>query len=122
MRQEAKTISEYISTFPAYTGAILQEIRQVIQHTAPEAVETINYKIPTFVLNKKLSARNGIMFAGFRHHIGFYPRPDAIKTFKDEFLKMGLKFEKGSVRFPLNKPIPFDLIKRIVEFRRKEYL
>jgi uncharacterized protein YdhG (YjbR/CyaY superfamily) len=104
------TIDEYIAGFPMDIQVILQKIRQTIKEAAPEALEAISYQMPTFKLNGNL-----VHFAAYKNHIGFYPIPSGIEKFKAELsvYKQG----KGSVQFPIDKPIPYDLIKRIVEFR-----
>jgi uncharacterized protein YdhG (YjbR/CyaY superfamily) len=109
------TIDEYISGFPEEVQMVLQAIRQTIQKAAPEATETINYGMPTFILNGNL-----VHFAAFKKHIGFYPVPTGIEAFKEELSVY--KGGKGSVQFPLDKPMPFDLISRIVAFRVEENL
>jgi uncharacterized protein YdhG (YjbR/CyaY superfamily) len=110
-----KTVDEYIATFPRNVQGILQKLRQVIKDAAPEAEEAISYQIPTFKLNGNL-----VWFAAFKNHIGFYPRASAIEAFK---AKLSLcDISKGTIRFPLDKPIPFDLIKKIVKYRVKENL
>lgn len=103
-------IDEYISTFPRETQMILEKIRSVIREAAPGAEETISYAIPTFKLNGNL-----VHFAAFKSHIGFYPTPTGIEEFEKELsvYKQG----KGSVQFPLNKPMPLQLIDRIVKYR-----
>jgi uncharacterized protein YdhG (YjbR/CyaY superfamily) len=105
-----KTIDEYIVTFPKEKQAILQQIRAAIKEAAPEAQETISYKMPAF-------KQNGILvwFAAFKEHIGFFPKVSAIEAFKTELSEYTLS--KGTIRFPLDKPMPYDLIKRIVKFR-----
>ena len=106
-----ETIDEYISTFPSDIQQILEKLRKVIQDSAPNAQEAISYGIPAFRLNGDL-----VYFAAFKKHIGFYPRgPSAIEAFKDEL--SGYEQSKGTIRFPLDQPIPFDLVKRIVRFR-----
>lgn len=107
------TIDEYIGLFPEDIQQILQEIRQVIKSAAPEATEKISYQMPTFYLKGNL-----VHFAAFKNHIGFYPVPSGIEKFKEELSQY--KGGKGSVQFPLDKPIPYDLIKRIVLFRVEE--
>lgn len=111
-----KSIDEYIAGFPDEVQQILQTVRTTIRQATPEAEETISYAIPTFNLNK----RNLVHFAGFKNHIGFYPAPTGSEAFKEELSLY--KTGKGSVQFPLNKPMPLDLITRIVEFRVKENL
>jgi uncharacterized protein YdhG (YjbR/CyaY superfamily) len=111
----AKTIDEYIAGFPPETRAILEKVRATIHEAAPEAEETINYAIPTFTLKGNL-----VHFAGFKNHIGFYPTPSGIEKFKNEFT--GYESAKGSVKFPLSQPIPYDLIREVVKFRITENL
>lgn len=110
-----KTIDEYIAGFPNDVQDVLQKIRMTIRKAAPESEETISYKMPAFTLNGNL-----VYFAGFEKHIGFYPIPTGIDKFKKELsvYKQG----KGSVQFPLDKPIPYNLISKIVKFRVKENL
>jgi uncharacterized protein YdhG (YjbR/CyaY superfamily) len=108
-------IDEYIASFPQDVQEILKKIRMSIRKAAPAAEEAIKYQMPTFTLKGNL-----VHFAAFKKHIGFYPVPTGIEAFKEELsLYEG---GKGSVRFPLDKPIPFDLIIRIVKFRVKENL
>ncbi len=92
----------------------LQRLRQLIRETVPEAVEAISYQMPTF----KLGGKNLIHFAAFKNHIGVYPTPSGVEAFKEELSPY--KNAKGSVQFPLNQPLPFNLIKRIVEYRVNE--
>lgn len=110
---EPQTIDEYIATFPPEVRLLLQKIRKTIHEAAPEAKEAIKYRMPTFVLNGNL-----VHFAGFKHHIGFYPVPSGMEKFKADLSRF--KQGKGSVQFPLDQPIPYDLIQRIVEFRVAE--
>jgi uncharacterized protein YdhG (YjbR/CyaY superfamily) len=113
--QPPNPIDDYIAGFPADVQQILQQIRNTIRDAAPGAQETIKYQAPTFTLNGNL-----VHFAAFKNHIGFYPTPSGIEQFKKELSPY--KGAKGSVQFPLDKPIPFDLIRRIVEFRVRENL
>jgi uncharacterized protein YdhG (YjbR/CyaY superfamily) len=108
-----RTIDEYIRLFPKDTQLILKQIRKVIHESAPEARETINYQIPTFKLNGNL-----VHFASYKNHIGFYPTSSPIVAFKKELTMY--ETSKGTIKFPLDKPIPYDLIKKIVLFRVKE--
>lgn len=108
-----KTVDEYISTFPKDIQKILEQVRQAIKKSAPEAQETINYQIPTFKLNGNL-----VHFAAFKNHIGFYPTPAGIEKFKSELSTY--ESAKGSVQFRLDKPMPLSLIKKIVKYRVKE--
>ena len=108
-------IDEYIASFPKEVQEILEEIRMTIRKAAPEAKETINYGIPTFTLEGNL-----VHFAAFKKHIGFYPTPSGIEKFQDEL--SAYEIAKGSVKIPLEQPIPFDLISKIVTMRVKENL
>jgi uncharacterized protein YdhG (YjbR/CyaY superfamily) len=111
--RQIKTIDDYIRTFPPDVRNILEQLRKTIHEIAPEAEETIRYGIPTFTLNGNL-----VHFAAFRNHIGFYPTPSAIKAFREELPPYN--HAKGSVQFPIDTPLPFDLVRRIVQFRVKE--
>ncbi len=112
--QEApQTIDAYIAAFPEDVQAVLQHIRRTIHETAPEATEAIAYGMPTFRLHGNL-----VHFAAFKNHIGFYPVPSGMAAFQEEL--SAYKQGKGSVQFPLNEPIPYDLIQRIVRFRVEE--
>jgi len=111
----AEDIDVYIAGFPDNVQAILEKIRMTISKAAPDAEEAIKYQIPTFTLGGNL-----IHFAGFTNHIGLYPAPRGNATFKDEL--SAYEGGKGTVRFPLDKPIPYSLITRIVKFRVKESL
>ncbi|SRR5258708_39163852 len=110
-----ETINEYIALFPKDVQVILEKVRATIRKAAPSAKEAISYRIPTFDLNGHL-----VHFAAFKKHIGFYPIPTGVEKFKKELsvYEQG----KGSVRFPLDQPIPYGLITRIVKFRVKENL
>ena len=108
-----QNIDEYIAGFPPDVQAILQKIRTTIRKAAPKAEETIKYQMPTFTLNGNL-----VHFAAFQKHIGFYPTPTGTEKFQKDLSVY--KGAKGSVQFPLDKPIPFGLISKIVKFRVKE--
>lgn len=110
-----KTMDEYIAGFPPDVQRILQKVRTTIIKAAPDAKETIKYGMPTFILNGTL-----VYFAAFQKHIGFYRAPTGIKAFKKELsvYKQG----SGSVQFPFDEPMPYDLISKIVKFRVKENL
>lgn len=110
-----KTIDEYIAGYPPDVQAILQKIRATIRKAAPGAQEAVKYQLPTFILNGNL-----VHFGAFKNHIGFYPTSSGIAKFKKELADYANA--KGSVRFPLDKPIPFALISKIVRFRVKENL
>ncbi len=113
MQTAPKNIDEYILGFPPEIQRILEEIRATIRAAAPQATEAISYQMPTFKLNGNL-----VHFAAFKNHIGFYPVPSGIEAFKEELSQF--KGAKGSVQFPLTKPMPLDLISRIVKFRVNE--
>ena len=108
-------IDEYIAGFQKDVQEILEKIRVTIRKAAPDAEETIKYQIPTFTLNGNL-----VHFAAFKKHIGFYPAPSGIRKFKNELSVY--ESAKGSVRFPLDKPVPLGLISKIVKFRVDENL
>ena len=103
----------YIAAFPKNVRDILIKLRRVIRESAPNSAETISYGIPTFKLNGNL-----VHFGAYKTHIGFYPTPSAIAAFKKELSRY--KQTKGTVQFPIDKPIPFGLVKRIVRYRVKE--
>ena len=109
------TVDEYISSFPKETQKILKDIRATIKAAAPDAEEKISYQMPTYYLNGNL-----IHFAAYKNHIGIYPTPNGIESFKKELSKY--KGAKGSVRLPIDEPMPLKLISRIVKFRVAENL
>lgn len=113
MKTKFEDIDTYIDSFPIVTQKILEQVRVTIRKAAPQAKERINYGIPTFTLNGNL-----VHFAGFKNHIGFYPTPSAIDAFRKELSVY--EGAKGSVKFPIDKPMPLDLIYRIVKFRVEE--
>jgi uncharacterized protein YdhG (YjbR/CyaY superfamily) len=113
-RSTADPIDEYIAQFPPQTRKLLEEMRALIRASAPDATETISYAIPTFDLN----GHHLVHFAGFKKHVGFYPVPSGMEAFKEELEPY--KSGKGSAQFPLDQPLPKDLIRRIVEFRVEE--
>ena len=108
------TIDEYISTFPADTQVILEKIRQAIQKAVPEATETISYGIPTFDLN----GQHLVFFAGWKQYVSLYPLPAGDEAFQQKISHY--KKEKSTLRFPLDKPIPYDLVGEIVILLKKE--
>jgi len=110
-----RNIDEYIAGFPHDVQEILEKIRMAIRKAAPDAEETIKYQIPTFTLKGNL-----LSFAAYKKHIGFYPAPAGNEKFRNELSVY--RAGKSSVRFPLDKPIPFNLISRIVKFRVNEHL
>jgi len=103
-------IDEYIATFPDDVQKILRKIRLTIRKAAPDAEEKISYQIPTFTLHGNL-----IYFAAFKKHVSVYPAPRGNAAFRDEL--SSYEGGKGTVRFPLDKPVPYDLITRITQFR-----
>ena len=110
-----KSIDEYIASFPQNIQSILQELRQAIHEAAPNAEETISYQMPAFKQNGVL-----VYFAAFKNHIGFFPTASGVEAFKD---KLGAyKTSKGTIQFPLNQPMPLDLVKELVRFRVKQNL
>lgn len=111
-----KSTDEYISNFPAATQIILQEVRETIKNAAPNANESISYGMPAYKLNGKAL----VYFAGYKNHIGFYATPTGHAEFTEELAKY--KQGKGSVQFPINEPMPLDLITKIVKFRISEVL
>ncbi len=113
MKSNYQSIDEYISTFPESVQKILTEMRQLIQAEAPEATEKISYQMPTFDLNGNL-----VHFAAFKQHIGLYPGPAAIVTFAEPL--QPYKTSKGAIQFPLDQPLPKQLIKQIVALRVQE--
>ena len=114
-KQKCNTVDEYISGFPENIQILLEQIRTVIKQTAPQATESISWEMPAYKLNGKPL----VFFAGHKKHVGFYPIPSSITAFKDELAEYG-QSGKGTVRFPYDKPLPLDLIKRIVEYRISE--
>jgi|SRR5688572_13640487 len=106
-------IDEYIAGFPPDVQEILEKIRRTIQRAAPDAVEAIKYQIPTLVLNGNL-----VHFGAYKNHIGFYATPTGHKEFEAELARY--KAGKGSVQFPLDKPMPLGLITRMVKYRAAE--
>lgn len=110
------TIDAYIAAFPAGVQAILEQVRATIREAAPGAQETISYQIPTFTLNGKYL----IYFAAYKRHISVYPAPIGVAEFEAAVSTYGAG--KGTLKFPLDKPIPYDLIARLVEYRLAEAL
>ena len=111
----AKDIDKHIASFPENVQVMLKELRSTIKKAAPEALETISYKMPAFMLKGRL-----VYFAGYKNHIGFYSTGSGIENFKMELT--AYEGSKGTIRFRLDQPIPYDLISRIVRFRVKENL
>jgi uncharacterized protein YdhG (YjbR/CyaY superfamily) len=109
-----ETIDEYIKSFPENVQSVLEKLRATVREAAPEAVESISYDMPTF----KLNAKRLVYFSAWKNHIGFYSIPEGNDAFRKELSPY--EGEKGSLRFPLEKLIPYDLVKKIVMFRMKE--
>ena len=109
-----ETIDEYIGSFPEHVQRVLEKLRATVREATPEALESISYDMPTF----KLSGERLVYFSAWKNHIGFYSIPEGNEAFKKELSPYA--GEKGSLRFPLDKPIPYDLVKKIVMFRMKE--
>ena len=108
-----ESIDEYILQFPTEIQQILKMLRKVIKESAPDSEEKISYQMPTFALHGNL-----VHFAAYKNHIGFYPTPSGIDAFKHELSEY--KGAKGSVQFPIEKPMPYELISKIVKFRVAE--
>ena len=113
-KKPSTTVDDYISTFPEDIQAILEKVRQAIHKAAPDAVETMSYGMPTFDLNGK----HLVFFAGWKHHISLYPLPAGDEAFQQQISHY--KRAKGTIQFPLDKPIPYDLVKQIVTLLMKE--
>lgn len=111
-----KNVDQYIDNFTGKSHYRLQKLRMLVKRLIPEAVESISYQMPAFKLNEKPL----VYFAAFKNHVGLYPMSGAIKAFKDEIVEY--KSATGSIQFPLDKPMPYDLINKIVNFRVKENL
>ena len=110
------TMDAYIASFPKEVHGILEQVRKTIREAAPGAVEAISYQIPTF----KLNGSNLVHFAAWKDHVGFYATPSGNAAFKKELARY--KVAKGSIQFPLDEPIPYDLVAKIAKFRVKETL
>ena len=115
MDKDIQTIEQYIAGFSPDIQSLLEELRSVIREEAPEAEETISYQLPTFKLHGNL-----IHFGAFKNHIGLYPTPSGMEQFREAL--SAYENAKGSVKFPLNQPLPWDLIREIVRFRVNENL
>jgi len=113
MNNKAADIDEYIAGFPESTRLILQELRNIISTVVPEAREKISYQMPAFELSGNL-----VYFAGYKNHIGFYPGSSGVQHFVNEL--SDYEHSKGTIRFPIDQPLPVEMIKRIVAFRVKE--
>ena len=107
------SIDEYIGLFPSEVQDILTTLRKVIKEAAPEATEKISYQMPTFAMHGNL-----VHFAAYKKHIGFYPAASGVAAFTDKLVEY--KTSKGAIQFPIDKPLPYDLIREIVQFRVDE--
>lgn len=114
MKINFKTVDKYISSFPEDIQEILKELRALVKEISPEAEEGISYGMPAYKLNKKPL----VYFAAYKSQIGFYPTPSGTEKFEKELSKY--KTSKGTAQFKLNEPIPYGLVKKIIEFRVKE--
>ena len=114
LRDQFATINEYIAAFPPEVQEKLQGIRAVIRRAAPDAEEAIRYGIPTF----RLAGNNLVHFAAFKDHLSFFPTPSGVAKFREEL--SSYKMSKGTIQFPLDEPVPYDLVERITQFRTAE--
>jgi uncharacterized protein YdhG (YjbR/CyaY superfamily) len=114
-RKKHTSIDAYIADFPPDVQDILEQMRRTIREAAPDAEEAISYQMPTFKLNGNL-----VHFAAHKMHIGFYPTPSGVEAFRDEL--SAYKVSKGAIQFPIDQPMPLDLVRRIVEYRVEEDL
>ncbi|MGZ8524489.1 MAG: iron chaperone [Chitinophagaceae bacterium] len=110
------SIDDYIAGFPKETQTVLNQVRDTIKNAVPEAEETISYAIPAFILNKTYL----VYFAGYKHHISLYPAPKGNEAFEKEIA--GYRSGKGTIQFPLDKPLPLALVTKIVRYNLKENL
>ncbi len=113
-RGVAGSVDEYMTTVPPQSREAVEELRRLVREAVPEATEIISYGIPTF----DLAGQHLVHFAGYEKHVGLYPTPSAVQTFKDELKPY--KTTRGSVQFSLDQPLPVDLVRRMVEFRVQE--
>jgi len=115
----SEEVDAYIATQPPETRRALEELRACIWKAAPGISEQMNYNIPAFVLVPGGKRDQQVMIAGYQKHVGFYPGPDVIDAFADQLVEY--KFAKGSVQFPLSKPIPKTLIVSMVKYRLSQF-
>lgn len=108
------SIDDYIAGFPKETQTVLNQVRETIKNTVPEAEETISYAIPAFILNKTYL----VYFAGYKHHVSLYPAPKGNEAFEKEIA--GYRSGKGTIQFPLDKLLPLGLVTKIVRYNLKE--
>lgn len=112
---KSQEIDEYISNQPPETQRALSALRAIIWEAAPKATELMNYKIPAFALVEGGKRDQQVMIAGYKKHVGFYPHPTVIEAFSDKIT--AYKFAKGSIQFPLDQPIPKDLVIKMIQYR-----
>jgi uncharacterized protein YdhG (YjbR/CyaY superfamily) len=117
MASDIATIDQYITLFPDDVREKLRQIRRLIHEQAPTAREYLFYKIPSMSLLENQKARDGLMFAAFKQHIGLYPGPEIVKYFREDINDLGLKYTKGTIQFPLAKPLPLAFISRIIAYK-----
>lgn len=110
MNSSITTVQDYIASFPPDVGKLLEQVREIILEIAPSATESISYGMPAYKLGGPLA-----YFAGYKNHIGFYPTPAGLEAFKEDLAPY--KTGKGSVQFPLDAPLPVQLIRKIVVYR-----
>jgi uncharacterized protein YdhG (YjbR/CyaY superfamily) len=115
-----ETVDEYIASQPEEVQKVLKELRGIILEAAPDATELLNYKVPSYSLVPGGKPDHQVMMAGYAKFVGFYPFPSTMEKFSEEL--KDFKQGKGSVQFPLNKPLPKDLIIRMVKYRKEEIL
>ncbi len=114
---ETKNIDEYIGLFEAPIQVLLKQMRDIIREAAPDTKEVISYGMPAYQQKSVL-----VYFAAAKKHIGFYPTGSGVTAFSEELTELGIKFSKGAIQLPMNKPLPKDLIQRIVRFRIEDDL
>lgn len=119
-KSRSKEVDAYITAQPPATQRVLEELRSYIWQAAPKVSELMNYNIPAFALVEGGKRDQQIMIAGFSKHIGFYPSPEVIEAFSDRLTEY--KFAKGSIQFPLSKPIPKELVIEMVKYRASQLL
>ena len=115
MPNQFNSVEEYFNAQPEKTRQELIELKDCILRIAPHAGATLNYDVPAYTLIEGGKREQQIMIAGYKEHVGFYPHPTAMEKFESELI--GFKKGKGSVQFPLNKPLPKDLIERMIKYR-----
>lgn len=115
MKSTYQTIDEYIAQADTALRPVLQEFRKRIHKCAPQATEKISYQMPTFYLNGNL-----VHFMACKNHIGFYPTPSGVAQYAKELDSLGLKYSKGAIQFPIDQPMPWKLIEKIVRYRVSE--